>query len=982
MPPARMLSIAADLLEHVASGAADAETADLLAALRMEGERSEDPLAAERLLAQLASHARYSRESALADRGLNLLIETAHDLSSTLSLQDLLRKIVSRARSLVSADIAWLTIRDEQRGLFRNIAAEGHLSPGTARMTSRFDHGAVSLIMNTKTFFTTSNYLADDRFPHSAALDRQFGIENIESLAGLPAFSGDIVQGLLFVADRYSRQYSGREISVLGSFAQHAGMAMRNARTFERLSEALEETERNRSALESHVRRVEASAQTHDEMMSLLAQGADLSTFMRRMAGHIGGSIQYLDSSLVIRQEVTSEDYDGSLSDELRQGGIDQAKIVSALVRSRENGRSVLLYEKGHERCLVLALHGGTVRGDSLIVCHTGRLDEIHLRNLERSAVALSIAKLWTERRETERLIASSTLLRHLVLVSPTDASTVASVRDRLGLGNQQPVRMALIILSGLERDEQTAQIREVGGRLNILLDLVDSAYFAVGPLKEIDKLIEGLRRRTGSGQIGGLISRPYCDLAESPGHYARLGNALRTMERIAPLTRFIGEAEIGLFARLFEGGDPRRIQEFVRNTLTPIAARDPRNRAQLKATLLCYFDCQFNIARAAEELGIHVNTMRRRLGDAAGGDRRVGRSDLSARTACGAQARRSHLGRLIRPSPEPASPACSLCCLPANRNSEIDEVPALEAEHPACIVGRGDLQIEIFDDGANLPHLLGVGFGENAPRDVEAVLEPDTDMPLARGRMGGEGHLVPAGRQHRPLIGVAEQPIRRFLHEEQVRPFGPDAAQNAEDRLNQERRLDDLAVQKVGQVVEMADVVAFVLEPGAVVLAERLDDAFDVLEGIAENAVLRAPEIGLFPIVLPVDRSLGQGMNREIHRTHVERAHFGLEAQRPLQALLKRHLEPAARGQIDDRVARFVDLRQELGKDVGLRRRRTRLRIARVKMQDRGSRLGRLDRRTGDLVRCDGKMRRHGRRVDAAGNGAADDDFLGTHYD
>ena len=43
-------------------------------------------------------------------------------------------------------------------------------------------------------------------------------------------------------------------------------------------------------------------------------------------------------------------------------------------------------------------------------ICHQGELDAIEIRNLERSAVALSIAKLWNERRETEKLIASSRL--------------------------------------------------------------------------------------------------------------------------------------------------------------------------------------------------------------------------------------------------------------------------------------------------------------------------------------------------------------------------------------------------------------------------------------------------------------------------------------------------------------------------------------------------------------------------------------------
>lgn len=66
-----------------------------------------------------------------AERALNLLIETTHDLSRTLSVQDLMKKIVSRARDLVGSHLAWVTTLDEQAQVFRNLATEGHLSPGT-----------------------------------------------------------------------------------------------------------------------------------------------------------------------------------------------------------------------------------------------------------------------------------------------------------------------------------------------------------------------------------------------------------------------------------------------------------------------------------------------------------------------------------------------------------------------------------------------------------------------------------------------------------------------------------------------------------------------------------------------------------------------------------------------------------------------------------------------------------------------------------
>ena len=604
-------SLTSSVLEQITRGATEAELQPLLLKL---GQDAGDPEVAQKLHAQLASLMKQPSGSALTERGLNLLIDTTHDLSRTLSLQDLLRKIVSRARNLVSANIAWLTMLDEEKQVFRNFAIEGNLSPGTAHMSSSVDRGVVSLIAETRSFFVTKDYLGDDRFRHSRDLDRRFEDESIKSLAGFPILADDKVQGLLFVADRYGRDYSGREISVLGSFAQHAGVAMRNARIFSRLSEALEETERNRSSLEEHIQRVEASAQAHDDMMSLLARGADLMTFMQRMAGNIGGSIQYLDSNLAIREEFTAPGFNGTLNKDIRAGRIDQAKMLSAIARSRENGRSAVLIENSNERCLILALHGGATRGDSLVVCHTGKIDEIQLRNLERSTVALSIAKLWAEKRHTERLIASSTLLRHLVLVSPPDAPTIDSARNRLSLSSEQPIRMALMVVSGMDRAEQTELIRDAGGRLNVLVDLIDDAYLAIGPISEMEKLTTILSRRVGKKKIGGLVSAPFTELETSPQHYAELGNAMRAMKKIAPLSRFIDAADISLFARIFERSDPSRIKEFVAGVLAPIAARDPRNRAHLKTTLLCFFDNHYNIARTAERLDVHVNTVRQRL--------------------------------------------------------------------------------------------------------------------------------------------------------------------------------------------------------------------------------------------------------------------------------------------------------------------------------------------------------------------------------
>ena len=88
----------------------------------------------------------------------------------------------------------------------------------------------------------------------------------------------------------------------------------------------------------------------------------------------------------------------------------------------------------------------------------------------------------------------------------------------------------------------------------------------------------------------------------------------MRTVQRMAPLRRFLNEDEIGLMGRIFEYSDPERIAAMVDTTLAPIAARDPRNRSNLKRTLLAYFDNQFSLRQTADQLGIHVNTVRQRL--------------------------------------------------------------------------------------------------------------------------------------------------------------------------------------------------------------------------------------------------------------------------------------------------------------------------------------------------------------------------------
>jgi hypothetical protein len=609
-----LLTAAARLLEKAAHGASDYEFDRLIVALKEALTGENDAAGFEDFRLQLNATRQLLKDNALSERGLNFLIDTTHDLSSTLSLQDLLRTIVVRARNLVGADVAWVTTLDNDRELFRVVTADGHLSPATAEMTSRFDHGAVSLVMSSKSYFETQDYLNDRRFRHSPHLDHVFQIEKISSLSGFPILLDNKVQGFLFVANRYARKLSGREVSVLGSFALHAGVAMRNANAFAMLSEALDEAQRNRNALIEHIQRVEASAAAHDELADLLASGAEIHQFLEKMSNRIGGAVLLYDDEFRIHDEFVSSAYNSALADELRTGRIERALLIKANAQSRHTGRSVVMLERGDEQCRTIALHGGNGRRDSLVICHLGELDAIEIRNLERSAAALSIAKLWNERRETEKLIASSTLLRHLVVVTPPDPSTISAVRERLGLRADQAVQIALIAISGIDRVSQTARVRESAIGLGVLVDLFDDAYLVVGPLSSTQSFLQSLSRARGTWTAGGILSEPFCDLTLAADHFGRVNNALQVLRKMKTLDRFVSQREVNMFAKLFEVNDAARIAAYADQVLSQIAARAPRQKNELKRTMLVYFDAQHNIKRTAETMGLHINTIRQRL--------------------------------------------------------------------------------------------------------------------------------------------------------------------------------------------------------------------------------------------------------------------------------------------------------------------------------------------------------------------------------
>ena len=172
--------------------------------------------------------------------------------------------------------------------------------------------GVVSIIMSTRLPFTTSDYLHDTRFPHEPGLDDTFRDEGIAVAGGRAAAVGR--RGDRPALRRRSlppHAHRARACRSSARWPRTPRVAIKNANAFEQANAALAHAEAARAELERHARNVQAAAEAHEQMTSLLAKGASLATLCQSIAQLLEGSVLVLDEAAQVISRGTSADYAG-----------------------------------------------------------------------------------------------------------------------------------------------------------------------------------------------------------------------------------------------------------------------------------------------------------------------------------------------------------------------------------------------------------------------------------------------------------------------------------------------------------------------------------------------------------------------------------------------------------------------------------------------------------------------------------------------
>ena len=198
-------------------------------------------------------------------------------------------------------------------------------------------------------------------------------------------------------------------------------------------------------------------------------------------------------------------------------------------------------------------------------------------------------------------------LARRLFDGAPLDEDDEARLRP-LGVDLAQPfravvVRPAAAGAPGAIRDE----LADRGFRL-VDVRPAEVAFIAPdggAPDPALDTLADP------GGVVG--VGRAHTGVAGAARSYAEAG---RAADFAAALDRpVLRHEDLGLFSLLAEGGDPAPMADLVTEWLGPLLAHDGERRPKLMPTLAAYLDAGAAQQATADALGVHVSTLKYRLG-------------------------------------------------------------------------------------------------------------------------------------------------------------------------------------------------------------------------------------------------------------------------------------------------------------------------------------------------------------------------------
>jgi GAF domain-containing protein len=586
------------VLELLAQEAPPARLEELLRLARHRGtprERLDELEQAVRLALDVHTSVEQRRRR---EAGLMALIDTSQAMAFRDDLDDLLNSVTSQARRLLNFDMAWVSLSLPDGGSYVH-TSKGEITASSVGLELATGLGLGERVLRTQAPLWTPDYLTDDRFSHSPAIDEVVDSEGLHAILAVPLTHDGTSIGALYGASRGRRHFSPDEISLLSSLAVLAASAIEETRRLERLRAGQARAEEERSALAARLHGLEHLTRIQARLTTMVLTGGTPHDVLELARGELGGVLSLRDA-------------DGRTL--AGTGDIPSAnpeRVVRALAESQASEAPVAMTDT------VWATHvttGVEAPGVLLMQRATPLTEEEH-RLLYAVGQTAALMQLLAHNAGAAAGPARDECLDALLTAGSQPPRRMNERVRRLGVDPDRP-HAVLVVRPEAAKQGETAVwassyayrhrgLKTVRGECLVLLLPADdpsaAAHAAAGELSRV---------------LGHPVTVGAAGVAPGLGSVAKAHQeARRCLDALVSLGATGGAAsarDLGFLGLLLS--DDHDADTFVDSVLGPVLDYDRRRSTDLVRTLEAYFTSGSSPTRAAAHLHVHANTIARRL--------------------------------------------------------------------------------------------------------------------------------------------------------------------------------------------------------------------------------------------------------------------------------------------------------------------------------------------------------------------------------
>jgi len=557
------------------------------------------------------------------DEELATIFETAVELAADLDVETVLQAIVERARSLIGTDLAYITLLDSEAGCVRMRVAAGNRTPEFMVIVLPLGAGLGGTVARDVRPIYTSDYLNEPSFAHESDVDQAVRAEGIRSILGVPLIGRSGTIGVLYVANRQVNTFSDPDLELLAALAHHAALALENARLYEEAVSAARSSEDAKAVAEGLYKDLLLVNELHEALTDVLLAGQGVSGVARSLASTLNVGIVITDRSHFLLTQTNPLGIDVLSADDrgcLAQSLIGHPDVRAAILRSSSDYKATPLGAFNWILCPVAARE--ELLGFIWAMLPAGREATDVLRTaIEQAARAVALEML----RDRAALEGEARLRREflddLLNEHPVPIDVLRhrarqvwhsfSVPHRPFIGR---ISCSPEVIYSLERARETIADTRPGDFVSIYGDRL----IGLLPISDPEEAQSQLQRVVSAldkiGIKANLVVGGICGNLDEDRRVIKKARELQDLLFSPSSDRILWLEQLEVLTALFEPSAGPRLQTFIESALAPVLKLESRQSATLLKTLDVYYQSVGNRAETARKLGVHINTLYRRL--------------------------------------------------------------------------------------------------------------------------------------------------------------------------------------------------------------------------------------------------------------------------------------------------------------------------------------------------------------------------------